>query len=377
MSWNTSVTLCAGSTNAVGNVTCTVTIPGAPAGPHDLTLGVGSNQLTLLFAIRPAVQLSQPIGSIVGALVNLTGSGFDAGRAYTAQWNSTVTLCANVTGADGSFNCPFRVPLAPGGVHTINVTEQGWRESVSFTILPHTALSPLVGEPGTQVTVTATGLNAGRAVVVAWNSTRTLCNGSSDANGAFSCLFIVPSYLPGTYAVTVSDGIHTPVGLFTINATAPPPPPASSPPFPWWAVAVAALAVVGILGGALLYSRRRPGRRPAPVAVDSGPSAGEAAPVVPEYIEGPPTPPTPVEMPGASSMPAVSAIAPEVPPPAPAVAPAAPPTGPAPDIDRLIEQLDKIASEILKRPTPTEEKEHEEGEAEVEPDAEPEKDADA
>ena len=346
-----STSVCSGTTTALGSLSCSVVVPATAAGAHNLTLTVGSTVLTLTYSVVPASSLSQSIG-FVGTSVTLAGTGFDALAAFSVAWNSTVDLCVSSTNANGSFSCVFQVPLASGGNHTINVSEKTWLQSLSFVIAPHTSLSPSVGAPGTLVTAVGTGLAPNHPAFVSWNSTVLECKGNTTSNGEFSCAFYVPTTAVGTYGVTISDGVHTPVGLFTVNATVPVTPSSSGAAFPWWVVAISALAVIAILGAVLLYSRRRPARRPGPSAAAvpvvsstglGGPEGPQAA-TSPEYLEGPPS------IARAEAVPAAAAAEPQ-------------PTGPVPDIDRLIEQLDRIAAEILKRPSPPEPKE---GSAEAE-----------
>ncbi len=131
---------------------------------------------------------------------------------------------------------------------------------------------------------------------------------------------------------------------------------------PWWALAAIAIVVVAALLGALLFMRR--GRRPPsqPVQPYAGPPSGAtgaaaaAAPsgptgpaATPEYVESPsdvsaPPPVVPTSPPAGGGTPPKAA--------APAgTAPAKPATG-EPDIDSLMAELDKISTEILKRPKP-------------------------
>jgi hypothetical protein len=123
---------------------------------------------------------------------------------------------------------------------------------------------------------------------------------------------------------------------------------------PWWLLAVIVVIVVAALLAALLLMRR--GRRPpsTPMQPYTGPSAG-AGPAgpsspapsgpAPEYLEtaqdvGAPPPVPPV---GAATTAAAAGGA-------GAAAGAAATNGQEPDIDSLMAELDKISSEILKRP---------------------------
>jgi hypothetical protein len=129
---------------------------------------------------------------------------------------------------------------------------------------------------------------------------------------------------------------------------------------PWWALAAVAVIIVAALGAALLMMRR--GRRPPSKPVQpyqsppggatggaSGPTGPAGPAATPAYVEGPedvgavPPPLTTAPVAGAVAGAAAGGAA------GAAAATAAKSSG-EPDIDSLMAELDKISTEILKRP---------------------------
>ena len=124
---------------------------------------------------------------------------------------------------------------------------------------------------------------------------------------------------------------------------------------PWWALAAIAVIIVAVLGAALLLMRRgrRPGSAPVqpyqgpPGGASGGPSGPAGPAATPAYVETPEdvgTAPPPLTGP-----PAAGAAAGATAGAAAGGATAAKAAG-EPDIDSLMAELDKISTEILKRP---------------------------
>ncbi len=358
VAWNGSTTVCAGSTSAVGSATCSFSVPAAPAGTHGFLLEVGATDLALAFTVDPAFGAAELFG-FVGGPLNVTGTGFDALAPYSVTWNGSAALCTGTTDASGGFVCDGPVPLAPGGPHALVATERSRTESAVFTITAHASVVPAVAPTATVATLNVTGLDADRPVAVTWNSTLSLCaNATTGAQGAVSCTFTVPTTAPGIYWVNVSDGVHSTGTLFTVNATAPTSSSTAGTPFPWWVLAAIVVGALVAIVAAVLVMRRRPSRRPAAGPSPTFDAPESTAPTAATTPAGPLTAPVPTPAAPAVYVPSAPAEPlPASPPPVPTPAPTPAAAGEPPDIDLLIQQLDKIAGEILKRPAPAEAKE--------------------
>ncbi len=344
--WNDSMALCSGSASAAGQYDCNFTIPAAPGGTHLLTWEQGSSSFTLEFTIVPAFSISLSSGP-VGTAVSASGNGFDATASFALAWNASTALCSGTTSASGELSCSFVTPYAPGGVHSINVTEGSYSLSASFKITPSLEISPTTAAVGSTVTVSGEGFAANSPYAVSWTATGLLCSGTTNTNGGFACSFVVPSVIAGNYTISGTQGTSSPSGTLFVTGSTPPPSKVSSTPFPWWALAVIVVGGVAGLLAILLYYRRRPGPKPREMqpweeTPPGSPAAAGGARPVPLY----PSPPTGSM--AATTPPPVSSTA-----PAPSAAAEQPPE----DIDVMISKLDRMAKELFKNKPPVEEAE--------------------
>ena len=320
------------TTTSDGAFTCTFTLPTGPGGVGTLTATQPPNQANASFSITPSVTIAPDSGK-VGATVNVTGVGFVGDTPYGLWWNTTTKLCSGTTNITGQFPCEFTVPSAPAGPHTFFANESSAGVSLVFSVIPSISVSPASGTVGTPVTVLGLGFAANAHYSVLWNGSTTLCSGTTNTNGAFSCSFTVPQSSAGSTAITTSEGTYAPSVSFSVTAS-PPPPPSSSAPFPWWEVAVVVLVIVALLVAALVFARRRPrhttmppvAHRPASTkTVQPWDEGGSSAPIA---MPAPIAPPTAVETP------------PVAPPPE---------EEPEPNIDELIARLDRMQAEMFKK----------------------------
>jgi hypothetical protein len=314
-------------------------LPPLPGGNATISMTQGPYQANTTFVVTAALGLSTTRGA-VGANGVATGSGFAASAPYSVVWNASTTLCTGTANASGEFSCPYAIPGAPAGLHTITAVQGTVRATETFSVLPRVSLSAVNGTVGASVTVFGTGFDAAMHYQVSWNSSTVLCSGSTNTNGAFDCSFVVPQTIAGPATITTAEGGYAPTTSFTVVAS-PPPPPASSTPFPWWIVAVVALVLMGLLVVALVFEQRRHRRSRSPVARPSAPR-----PVQP-WEEGPAplavAGPVAAVVPGAASTPPAGGGTPA------AAGVAAPAVGEPEDIDAMIAQLEKMSLEMFKK----------------------------
>jgi hypothetical protein len=253
--WNGGGALCSGTTSSEGGFSCTFNLPTEPGGAGTVTASQGSNQASTTFTIVPAFTFSLATGT-VGSLVNATGSGFVDSSAYAVMWNSSTTLCAGLTNSSGGFTCNATIPAAPAGLHTVSVVQATLSVGGSFVVTPGLAVAPTVGATGSTVTISGSGFDADARYLITWNSSTTLCSGSTNTNGAFVCTFTVPSTIAGPNTITISEGTFAPTISFVVAAS-PPPPPSSGTPFPWWIVVLVVIVIAALLVAGLVYEQRR------------------------------------------------------------------------------------------------------------------------
>jgi hypothetical protein len=333
--WNDTATLCSGVTGSQGSFACPFLLPSEPSGQGTISAVQGSNQAGTSFVVTTAFSLATASGT-VGSILNVTGTGFVDTSPYSVVWNSSTIACSGVTGATGGFNCSYSVPDSPAGLHTVTAVQGALSVGAAFFVVPSLSLSPTNGRVGTVVTVSGEGFDAGSDFLVLWNSTTTLCAGSTGTNGQFSCTFDVPSSIAGSNTLTVSEGAHTPTVSFAVSV-APPGSSGGGSTFPWWElVVIIALVIAVLLVIGLLYERRY--HRYGPTA-----SHGHRSAAVESWNQSPaPIPAPPV---GATADIASAAdIGAFVPPVA---------EGEPEDIDVLIGRLERMSIQMFKK-TPKE-----------------------
>ncbi len=121
-------------------------------------------------------------------------------------WDGSLELCSGTTSSYGTFSCTFTVPVAVGGTHTVTAAEGAYAPSISFSVGASLSLSPSSGTVGTTVTATGEGYASAGSYLVRWGTGASLCSGTTQSNGAFSCRFTVPGSPEGTFSVLGSQG---------------------------------------------------------------------------------------------------------------------------------------------------------------------------
>jgi large repetitive protein len=214
LSWNSTITLCGGSTNATGGFNCTFAIPLGPAGPRTVIALAGSDLASAELSVSPFATLAPTLGP-VGSRIGVTGTGFSAQVAFSVVWNGT-TICSGSTDSLGRLTCGFAVPAVPEGSYTVNVSEPGTTLSLRFAVTASLESSRLEGVVGSVDNLTGSGFAARTAYSVVWNGSAALCSGTTNPAGAWSCDFSVPTYAQGTYPVEATAGENTSSVDFTV-----------------------------------------------------------------------------------------------------------------------------------------------------------------
>jgi hypothetical protein len=265
----------------------------------------------------------------------MTGTGFTGSAMYDVDWNVSTKVCQGTTDATGSFVCTYTVPTSPAGEHTVTAVQGSLSNGAAYSVVPGLTLSSPNGSVGSVVTLDGAGFDASSGYVVLWNATTSLCSGTTNTNGGFTCNFQVPSALSGGNSITISEGAHSPAVLFTVLAT-PAPPPGGGGPFPWWEVVVVVALVIGVLLVlGLVYEYRRHG------SGSRSPPRPYAAPGGQARTEGPRSPfdarAEPVSSPAAGGIAAGGTYA------------LGTPDGEPEDIDALIARLERMSVQMFKK----------------------------
>ncbi|HKV58824.1 MAG TPA: PQQ-binding-like beta-propeller repeat protein [Ktedonobacteraceae bacterium] len=163
--------------------------------------------------VAPGSNLSLSSGP-VGVTVNVNGQGYAPGETVNILWNytgpSTGKKVATVKAAfSGTVSTSFSVPAAANGVHTIAVVGVSSTSVTqnAFTLGNGLASIPAIASPGTNVTATGTGFQAGETVNLYLDSTSGSALGTTiaDVKGNINKSLALPS--------STAPGAHSLIGV--------------------------------------------------------------------------------------------------------------------------------------------------------------------
>jgi outer membrane protein assembly factor BamB len=163
--------------------------------------------------VAPGSNLSLSSGP-VGVTVNVNGQGYAPGETVNILWNytgpGTGTKVTKVkAGSSGTVSTRFSVPTAANGAYAIaavGVTSTSVTQN-TFTLGNGLASNPAIASPGTSVTATGTGFQAGESVNLYLDSALSSALGTTtaDANGNINKSLTLPS--------SATPGAHSLIGV--------------------------------------------------------------------------------------------------------------------------------------------------------------------
>jgi len=209
--------------NAVGELTCTFSIPESDAGNHTVTVeDVLDNSAEASFEVIPAIALSTPSG-VIGDRVAVSGTGFGDRSDITISLDN-VKVTTSRTNKYGSFEVAFVVPVVESGTYDVKVEDDdGNQRKAKFNIAAGANLSQTTGNVGTPLAVSGVGFKVGGTVTITYDALE-VATAIAGNNGAFSIIFNVPTSIGGNHTITITDGTSTIKQFFTVESTAPPVP---------------------------------------------------------------------------------------------------------------------------------------------------------
>ncbi len=207
--WNSSLTLCTGTSESDGDLGCSGDVPSVPAGDYATSLTQGSFVVTAEFTVVATAEVTPGSGA-VGAFAAVSGTGFPASQSFSVSWNSSAEFCGGIVAVDGNWGCSAPVPVSAAGTYSLSASSGSQLEGVEFTVVPSFAVSASLGYVGNSVSVTGEGYNASQTYTVAWDSSVPLCSGTTDTLGDFGCTFVVPAAVAGAHSVSALQGTFGP-----------------------------------------------------------------------------------------------------------------------------------------------------------------------
>ncbi len=162
-------------------------------------------------------------GSPTMTQVSIAGNTFAVGP-YQVLFGTTVVYIGSVP-AGGALGASFVVPYLPKGVYNVTIDDSSADAPVfagTFTVVPAVTVGPAAAPAGTLINVSCTGFGASVALNVTFGSlTSPVVSGSTDANGTFSALFIMPQIARYTYTLTARETVTTTNFATTLLAVTP------------------------------------------------------------------------------------------------------------------------------------------------------------
>jgi hypothetical protein len=210
VNWSGGVA-CNGTVSSLGKFTCSYLMPATFEGPHVFTASdaVPGDTTTTLFFITPRV-VAGPAYAPVGGRVTLIGTGFAAVSPVKVTWkgnaSSLGTACLSNTSGVGGFSCAFTIPVGTvGGPYTFTATDGAGNNATAAFSVTYLIVVASTATVGTIVRFTAFAFTPNSTFHIAW-SAGTICPGTTNATGVFTCNLTVPPTPVGVHTFTATDG---------------------------------------------------------------------------------------------------------------------------------------------------------------------------
>lgn len=179
------------------------------------------NYSTIEFATMESIAISAKTAA-AGTGVTVSGTGFLADGDITIQLAND-KIAVTETDDNGSFSDSFVVPAMVKGTYKMKIGDGSNSAYTDFTILCATTINPVMGNVGTEVTVSGAGFAPNATVLVKYENTQVVKT-TTDDNGTFETSFSAPVSEHGDHTVTITDAITTEEMVFTMESDPPPTP---------------------------------------------------------------------------------------------------------------------------------------------------------
>ena len=219
----TAITLTPAVTDATGGFTSSFVVPAMATGAYAVQVTAGTTVSANFTIADASIELNVSEGQ-VGDTIIVTGANFGAGSniILTIDGVAIPNIGTVTAGNNGAFTAPFSIPTVAGGAHTLAVSDGTTSKSAQFTVEAKASMTPVIGNVGTQVTVSGDGFIASNTLTIKYAGT-VVYTGMLPITGAFTgATFTVPASNGGANTVEITDGTNTIQLTFTMETTAPP-----------------------------------------------------------------------------------------------------------------------------------------------------------
>jgi hypothetical protein len=220
--WNQSAsaqgtTLCSGTSSSTGTYTCTFSIPQSSSGAFPVVVKTsdGTTQSVVIGVEGPAAMTISPTSGVVGGDMQLSLGGFTAGEQVQLTWDASTTVWRTITvSAAGAALDKATIPYLSSGAHTLVAKGKtsGKQVTGTVTVSPGMSLSAAGGAVGATTTAYVRGMPASATITVRFDSPSagsgtSVCSGTTNASGSYSCTITVPSTTTGrTVTIRATSG---------------------------------------------------------------------------------------------------------------------------------------------------------------------------
>jgi hypothetical protein len=226
--------------NNDGTWNSTVTIPSSGNGRHSFS---ASGSVTtsaeigeVEFILTPWAE-AEPGSGPVDTNITINAWGFVTSEiGVTVTWDGEVIKRGLVARSDGTIEYILKAPESTGGIHSVGIygrvfSRKGSFPDYDFEILPSLTIEPASGNKGTEVSISGTGFKGNEAITVYYDEDKTDISATTDMNGSFNVVFIVPQASKKTHVIKAADAQGTiQQADFTVENLPPSEPYLLAPP---------------------------------------------------------------------------------------------------------------------------------------------------
>ena len=200
--------------NNDGTWNSTVTIPSSWNGRHVFSASGSVTTVAetgeIAFILTPWSEIEPGFGP-VGTNITINAWGFVTSEiGVTVTWDGEVIKRGLVARSDGTIEYIVKAPESTGGIHTVGIygrvfSRKGSFPDYDFEILPSLAIDPSSGNKGTEVSISGTGFKGNETITVYYDEDKTDVSATTDVNGSFNAVFIVPQATKKTHLIKAAD----------------------------------------------------------------------------------------------------------------------------------------------------------------------------
>jgi len=206
------------TSDANGNFSAAITIPGTASGTFPVAVTDGTTSLTANFTAAATAKATQNQGP-VGGNIPINGNGFNAGNTINIKFDDVQigTATADNTGA---FSAILPAPVTTAGEHKVVATDGVNSINFIFTIIPFAKINTDNGHVGSEIIVSGTSFKPKGTINIKFGDLKVPST-NADGNGVFSTTFKAPAVRGGKQVITVTD--ETTTFIFNFNMETAPP----------------------------------------------------------------------------------------------------------------------------------------------------------